>query len=119
EPALPDLHERLQPLLGAGVERDLGVRQVDGAVAPLEVEPVGDLPARLVEGVAHLLHADLGHHVEAGHVAMLEPLGSVSETPKEAVCKTAAEATMVRTHPGPLKVEGCKGPGQQPYAARA
>jgi hypothetical protein len=33
---------------------------------------------------------------------MLERSGSVSERPKEAVCKTAAEATVVRTHPGPL-----------------
>ena len=33
---------------------------------------------------------------------MLGRLGSVSERPKEAVCKTAAEATVVQTHPGPL-----------------
>src|SRR5687768_3914909 len=40
-----------------------------------------------------------------GMAAMLGALGSVSERPKEAVCKTAAEATVVRTHPGPLQVK--------------
>src|ERR671922_2268680 len=40
-----------------------------------------------------------------GMTAMLGALGSVSEWPKEAVCKTAAEATVVRTHPGPLSVK--------------
>src|SRR5688572_22895930 len=48
--------------------------------------------------------------------AMLGALGSVSERPKEAVCKTAAEATVVRTHPGPLL---SKGPGQEASPARA
>src|SRR4051794_14260812 len=36
---------------------------------------------------------------------MLDALGSVSERPKETVCKTVAEATMVQTHPGPLSVK--------------
>src|SRR5437763_16893487 len=44
-----------------------------------------------------------------GMAAMLGRRGSVSERPKETVCKTVAEATMVRTHPGPRAV---KGPGQ-------
>ena len=35
------------------------VGEVDAAVGALEVEPVGDLPARLVQGVLDLLHIDL------------------------------------------------------------
>src|SRR5437868_12930263 len=54
-----------------------------------------------------------------GMAAMLGRLGSVSERPKETVCKTVAEATMVRTHPGPLKANACKGPGPHLDAARA
>ena len=46
---------------------DLVVAELDRGAGVLEVEPVGDLAAGLVDGVADLLQVDLGHDVEGRH----------------------------------------------------
>ena len=114
---LEHLRERREARFALGVELDLLVLQLDGAAGVLEVVAGRDLARRLVDGVADLLHVELGHDVEGGHgdlrrVGTLEAgnwrpdtvrgPGSVPEWPKGAVCKTAAQATLVRIQPGPL-----------------
>ena len=66
---LEDLDERLAAVLGRGVQLDLVALQLEARAGVLEVEAGRDLPARLVDGVAHLLHIDLGGDIEARHGA--------------------------------------------------
>ena len=46
---------------------------LDLGIGALEVEPVGRLAVGLVDGVADLLHVDLGDDVEGGHVETVVP----------------------------------------------
>ena len=52
-----------------GVQHQLLVGQFDGRIGALEVEPGRGLAVGLVDGVADLLHVDLGDDVEGGHGA--------------------------------------------------
>ncbi len=68
---LQHLTERLEPILGGGVQLDLSLSELDRAVGPLEVEAVGHLACCLVDSVADLLPIDLRDDVEAGHGGMV------------------------------------------------
>src|SRR5918993_5893850 len=67
EPLLQHFAQGGEPVFAHAVKGDLAIAELDRAVRALEVEPVGHLARRLVDGVAHLLHVYLGHDVEAGH----------------------------------------------------
>jgi hypothetical protein len=51
--------ERLEAVLGAGPQGHAVLAQLDLGAGPLEVEPGGDLPGDLVDGVAHFLRVEL------------------------------------------------------------
>nr|AHE14878.1 hypothetical protein asmbl_20 [uncultured bacterium] len=75
-----DLERGAHPLLGVGRQRHAafaGPR--DRGVRAPEVEPLGQLLARLVQRVVHLLPVDLAHHVE-GRVGHLAPLSVARAT---------------------------------------
>ena len=109
------------------------VGELDRRVGALEVEAGGRLAVGLVDGVADLLHVDLGDDVEAGHglqriepastagrrcrtggrsgpardlATILRARGSVSEWPKEADCKSAGSAYGGSNPPRPTGTRG-------------
>ena len=61
---LQHLEGGLQPVLGGGGEPRSFLSCAERGLGGLEVEPLRDLAARLVDRVADLLHVDLGHDVE-------------------------------------------------------
>ena len=103
-----------------------GVSSIDEPVF-LKSKRVCDLALRLIDGVTHLLHVELGDDVERGHghlwvmertrrkdaadgLILYAARGSVPERPKGAACKAAAQATLVRIQPGPqIHVEESRG----------
>ena len=62
-----------QAVLGRRVQDELLVAELDGRVGALEVEPGPRLAVGLVDGVADLLHVDLGDDVEGRHGATILP----------------------------------------------
>ena len=68
---LEHLAQRGEAVLADRAEGQDEVGLLDRRVRALEVEAGPDLALRLVDGVAHLLAIDLGHHIEAGMAARL------------------------------------------------
>ncbi len=78
---LEDLVEGSQPVLGGRGEDQFGVRELDGRVGALEVEPGGGFPVGLVDRVADFLHVDFGDDVEGGHAETVLPHQAISFRP--------------------------------------
>ena len=61
------LSERDQAILADRAQREHEVVLLDRRVGVLEVEPVGDLALRLIDGVANFLAVHFGDDIEGGH----------------------------------------------------
>src|SRR5207302_7311806 len=81
--------------------------ELDAGAGVLEVEAGPHLPAGLVDGVADLLHVDLGDDVEGWHGRTLSSSarGSVPEWPKGADCKSAGTAYGGSNPPRPTRAK--------------
>ena len=64
QPAFEDVAHAAQLPLVIADQHDLLGRQLDGALAPFEIEALGELLLGLLDGVGHFLHVGLRNDVE-------------------------------------------------------